>query len=84
MILILAPRPSPFVPSIFRVARRPTDPQYSKAVQRSADKKPANEFKDLWVQRVYIVASHAFPTNRRRCGMRQWVPVLVVWLLPDI
>ena len=43
--------------------------QYSKAVQKSAEKKPSNEFKDLWVLKVVLTAEESFPTVRRRCGV---------------
>ena len=43
---------------------------YSKAVQKSTEKKPANEFKTLWVTKTYIFTKDAFPTNRRRCEVR--------------
>jgi dedicator of cytokinesis protein 3 len=39
---------------------------YSKAVQKSTEKKPANEFKTLWVTKTYIFTRDAFPANRRR------------------
>eukprot|EP00455_Lapot_gusevi_P001214 TRINITY_DN1049_c0_g1_i6.p1 TRINITY_DN1049_c0_g1~~TRINITY_DN1049_c0_g1_i6.p1 ORF type:complete len:893 (+),score=284.43 TRINITY_DN1049_c0_g1_i6:184-2679(+) len=39
---------------------------YAKAVQKSTEKKPANEFKDLWVLKTLIVSEDSFPSNRRR------------------
>eukprot|EP00462_Mataza_sp_D1_P022450 CAMPEP_0175145732 /NCGR_PEP_ID=MMETSP0087-20121206/14951_1 /TAXON_ID=136419 /ORGANISM="Unknown Unknown, Strain D1" /LENGTH=1762 /DNA_ID=CAMNT_0016430545 /DNA_START=76 /DNA_END=5364 /DNA_ORIENTATION=+ len=40
--------------------------EYSKAVQKAKEKKPANEFKDLWVNRFYVFTAECFPANRRR------------------
>jgi C2 domain in Dock180 and Zizimin proteins/DOCK N-terminus/DHR-2, Lobe C/DHR-2, Lobe A/SH3 domain len=40
---------------------------YSKGVQKSTEKHPANEFKTLWVTKSYIQTKESFPTTRRRC-----------------
>jgi len=39
---------------------------YSKAIQKSPDKKPANEHKHLWVTKTFIFCPEHFPSNRRR------------------
>jgi hypothetical protein len=39
---------------------------YAKAIQKSAEKKPINEFKELWVSKNYVFVEDQFPTNRRR------------------
>jgi dedicator of cytokinesis protein 3 len=39
---------------------------YTKAVQKSAEEKPKNEFQDLWVQKTYVTTAASFPCNRRR------------------
>jgi len=39
---------------------------YSKGVQKSAEKKPVNEFKHLWVSKSYIFTKDGFPALRRR------------------
>jgi len=39
---------------------------YTKQDQRSPEKHPENEFKDLWVKRKYIFVEDSFPTVRRR------------------
>jgi hypothetical protein len=40
--------------------------EYSKGVQKSTEKRPANEFKTLWVAKTYLFTEESFPTNRRR------------------
>jgi hypothetical protein len=40
--------------------------EYSKPWRRSEDKKPANEFLDLWLVRTYLIVEEPFPANRRR------------------
>jgi len=39
---------------------------YEKPEQRSKDKKPANEFKELWVRQHFLVTETEFPTVKRR------------------
>ena len=38
----------------------------NRGVQKSTEKRPANEFKTLWVEKTYLFTEEAFPTNRRR------------------
>lgn len=40
--------------------------EYSKAVQKALEKKPANEFKHLWINRVFLIVDEPFPTTKRR------------------
>ena len=40
---------------------------YAKPVQKSKERKPANEFKELWIQQTYLITEEAFPTIKRRC-----------------
>ncbi len=39
---------------------------YARGIQKSKDKKPANEFKDLWVQKTFVYAAESFPATHRR------------------
>jgi dedicator of cytokinesis protein 3 len=39
---------------------------YVRAVQKSTEAKPKNEFKHLWVTKTFIFTSESFPTTRRR------------------
>jgi len=40
--------------------------EYAKGVQKSTEKKPKNEFKDLWVLKTYIFTKESYPCTRRR------------------
>ncbi len=50
---------------------------YSKAIQKSLEKKPVNEFKQLWVSKTVMFIDDAFPTNRRRCVVVDRVETLI-------
>ncbi len=39
---------------------------FAKGIQKSKDKKPANEFKDLWVTKTFLFGAESFPSTRRR------------------
>lgn len=39
---------------------------YSKPDNRSPEKKPKNEFKDMWIKQTLVYVEEQFPTNRRR------------------
>jgi len=40
---------------------------YEKPEQRAKEKRPANEFKELWIRQTFLVSEASFPTVRRRC-----------------
>ncbi|GAB5361492.1 hypothetical protein AAMO2058_000717900 [Amorphochlora amoebiformis] len=49
---------------------------YEKPEQKAKEKKPANEFKDLWVRQHFLSVDTPFPTVRRRikvCSRREFM-----------
>lgn len=40
--------------------------EYAKGVQKSTEKKPKNEFRDLWVLKTYVFTKETYPCTRRR------------------
>lgn len=51
--------------------------EYTRPWQRSKEKKPANEFKELWVIRFLIFTAEPFPSNRRRIPVVDRLEMLV-------
>jgi len=51
---------------------------YAKGVQKSTEKRPGNEFKDLWVIKTYVFTTETFPTTRRRVEVSDRIEVQLV------
>jgi hypothetical protein len=51
--------------------------EYSKGVNKSKEKKPANEHKDLWVKKTFVFTEQSFPTNRRRLAVIEAKEIMI-------
>jgi hypothetical protein len=50
---------------------------FCKVVNKSGEKRPANEFKDLWVTKTYLRCETSFPTNCKRVSVVERVQRII-------